>query len=77
MNHLFKTLLFTGALLSSQTMLIAQECGTQATPEQIEYLSQTREARQAFDMSQRADDRYGAGIHWVPMQFHECLNSAG
>ncbi len=62
--------------VSIQTVLSAQECGTNPTPAQIEYLTNTRAARQAFDITQMAEDRYGASIHWVPMQFHECLNSS-
>ncbi len=54
----------------------AQECGTVPTPEQIEYLTRTREARQAFDITQIADDRYGTNIHWIPVQFQECIPSS-
>lgn len=73
MIHLLKTLLFCGIVSFFHTQLVAQDCGTNPTPEQIEFLTRTREARQAFDITQMADDRYGASIHWVPIQFQECL----
>lgn len=76
MIQLFKTLLFVGVLISVQSQLLAQECGTHPTPEQIEYLTRTREARQAFDISQVSDDRYGTSLHWIPVQFQECLPTA-
>jgi MAM domain, meprin/A5/mu/SprB repeat/Secretion system C-terminal sorting domain/Pregnancy-associated plasma protein-A len=73
MNHLIKLLLLSLFAVSAQSKLAAQDCGTNPTPAQIEYLSKTRAARQAFDVSQIADDRYGASIHWVPVQFQECI----
>ncbi|MBK6993482.1 MAG: T9SS type A sorting domain-containing protein [Lewinellaceae bacterium] len=73
MNHLLKAFLFCGIAISTQTQLTAQDCGTNPTPAQIEYLTQTRVARQAFDITQLADDRSGAPIHWVPVQFQECI----
>ncbi|MFN0215407.1 MAG: T9SS type A sorting domain-containing protein [Saprospiraceae bacterium] len=77
MNQVFKTLLFCWMLSAVQTVLSAQEaCGTNPTPEQIEYLTRTRDARQAFDITQIADDRYGASIHWIPVQFQECIPTA-
>ena len=76
MIHLLKTLLFCGIVTFSHTQLVAQDCGTNPTPEQIEFLTRTREARQAFDVSQIATDRYGASLKWIPMQFHDCLNSS-
>jgi hypothetical protein len=76
MNPFFKALLLCGVAISVQNGLSAQDCGTNPTPEQIEYLSHTREARQAFDISQIAADRSGASIHWVPVQFQECLPTA-
>ena len=71
MNYLLKAILFCGIAISTQTQVSAQDCGTNPTPAQIEYLTQTREARQTFDITQVADDRYGASIHWVPVQFQE------
>lgn len=76
MIHLLKTLLFCGIVSFFHTQLVAQDCGTNPTPEQIEYLTRTREARQAYDVSQIATDRYGASLKWIPMQFHDCLNSS-
>ena len=47
MNQLFKTLLFCWLLNAFQTELSAQEaCGTNPTPEQIEYLTRTRMAEE-------------------------------
>jgi len=73
MHHLFKEILLCGFAISVQTELTAQECGTNPTPAQIEYLRQTREARQAFDITQLAEDRSGTFIHWIPVRFQECL----
>ncbi len=74
MNHLLKAFLFCGIASIIQPELSAQEaCGTNPTPEQIEFLTQTREARQAFDITQLAQDRYGSSLHWIPVQFQECL----
>ncbi|MBC7778053.1 MAG: T9SS type A sorting domain-containing protein [Phycisphaerae bacterium] len=73
MNHLIRTCLFCGIVISAQSDLTAQDCGTNPTPQQIEYLTQTRQARQAFDITQMAEDRYGASIHWIPVQFQECI----
>jgi MAM domain, meprin/A5/mu/Pregnancy-associated plasma protein-A/SprB repeat/Secretion system C-terminal sorting domain len=75
MQHFIK-FCFCWSVLLLHSSLTAQDCGTHPTAAQIEYLTQTREARQAFDITQQVDDRFGASIHWVPMQFHECLNSS-
>ena len=73
MTHFFKAILLVALVIIFQKPASAQDCGTQPTPEQIEYLTQTREARQAFDIAQWAEDRSGTSIHWIPVQFQECL----
>lgn len=73
MQHAIKALCLLALPFFNQIMLHSQECGTVPTPAQIEYLSQTRDARQSFDISQVSEDRYGASIHWLPVQFHECI----
>ncbi len=76
MKFLIKPILFWAITLLAQTNVSAQECGTTPTPQQIEYLTQTRNARQAFDMGQIPADRFGTSIYWIPVQFQECLPSS-
>jgi MAM domain, meprin/A5/mu/Secretion system C-terminal sorting domain/Pregnancy-associated plasma protein-A len=61
------------AMLYHPFLTTAQECSTEPTAAQIEHLSRNVEARMHFSGVQ---DRSG-GIHWVPIQFHECVPTPG
>ncbi len=61
------------AMLYHPFLTTAQDCGTEPRPEQIEHLSRNIEARLRFSGVQ---DR-SSSIHWVPIQFHECIPTPG
>jgi hypothetical protein len=73
MKQVLKLILVFGISITCFAPLQAQECLTQPTPEQIAHLTQTRQARQSFDINLVPEDRSGPPLHWIPVQFQECL----
>jgi MAM domain, meprin/A5/mu/Secretion system C-terminal sorting domain/Pregnancy-associated plasma protein-A len=72
MPKIFKLLLCCLLAAGLQPVAQAQEnCILLPTPEQIDYLNRTKEARQNF-----VEERTSA-IRWIPVQFHNCVTSLG